>query len=266
MLGFFAVYGNPIAHSKSPLLHNYAFAKCDINAYYGRILLENGEELYKSFESHHLNGANITIPFKEYAFSLCDEVRGVAKDIGACNTWVHDNGAIIGYNTDAQGFYECIKDYKIKNALIIGAGGSAKAVAMILKAYQIPTTIINRSDSKLTFFADKGFECSVSSAFKPNNTYDLIINTTSAGLNDTHLPCAKSQLEALFTHASYAFDLIYGKQTPFLHLASEFKLICSDGRAMLIHQAALAFELFSASMGVECESNAIATLMGEALP
>lgn len=263
MLRFFAVYGNPIAHSKSPILHNHVYTKLGMSAYYGRILLQNGENLYKDFNAHNLSGANITVPFKEHAFKLCDEVRGVAQEIGACNTWVSSAKGIIGYNTDADGFYECIRDYKIKKALVIGAGGSAKAVATILNVNNIQTTIINRSASRLTFFADKGFECYVIDEFKVHNEYDIIINTTSAGLSDTLLPCHKSQLEALFANAYYAFDLIYGKRTPFLKLASDFNLTCNDGASMLIYQAAIAFKLFCPSVSEDAQN--IASLMRDAL-
>ncbi|CUU39024.1 Shikimate 5-dehydrogenase I alpha [Helicobacter typhlonius] len=277
MLRFFAVYGNPIAHSKSPLLHNHVFTKYGLSACYGRILLENGEALRKNFDTFGLSGANITIPFKENAYTLCDEVRGIAQEIGACNTWVRENERVIGYNTDAQGFYECIKDYHIKNALVIGAGGAAKAVAIALKAHNIHTSIINRSAQKLTFFADKGFVCYVSDEFKPKDSYDIIINTTSAGLGDTHLPCPKPLLESLFANASYAFDLIYGKQTPFLALAADSHLICDDGKDMLIYQAAIAFKLFCQNMSsandarvsgtyiAGLESTQIAQIMREAL-
>lgn len=247
MLRFFAVYGNPITHSKSPLLHNHAFSHFCINAFYGRLLLENGGDLRKSFKAHNLSGANITIPFKEWAYRQCDEVRGVAQEIGACNTWVREGDKIIGYNTDAQGFYESIKDFNISNALILGAGGSSRAVAMILKTHNIATTIINRSKEKLEFFANKGFECFVSDDFNADKTqkvYDMVINTTSAGLSDESLPFAKQGLQEIFTHSSYAVDLIYGKQTPFLALASQYGLECKNGKEMLIYQAALAFKLF----------------------
>ncbi|MCX2717147.1 shikimate dehydrogenase [Helicobacter sp. MIT 21-1697] len=245
MLGFFAVYGNPIVHSKSPFLHNYAFEKLGLSGYYSRILLDVGANLRRNFLSNGLSGANITLPFKEEAFCQCDEVRGVAQNIGACNTWVLESRKhLVGYNTDAQGFYECIKEYKINNALIIGAGGSAKAIAMILQSHNIPTTLINRSAPNLGFFADKGFECYVSSEFKPTCSYDILINTTSAGLNDNVLPCDEAQLKELCSCAKYAFELIYGKLTPFLALAQSFDLVCADGKEMLINQAALSFELF----------------------
>lgn len=262
---FFAVYGNPIAHSKSPLLHNFIYEKYGISAYYGRIMIQNAKALPQSFKMHHLSGANITVPFKEDAFRFCDAVRGIAKDIGACNTWVKEKGRVIGYNTDAQGFYECIKDFGIKTALIIGAGGSAKAVAFALKAHHIDVTLINRSEAKLTFFADKGFQCHVSDAFMPTSAYDIIINTTSAGLNDATLPCKETLLDALFANSGYAFDLIYGKCTPFLQKASAHKISCIDGKQMLIYQAALACKLFLPEYFDNIESSHIATLMHKIL-
>lgn len=261
MLEFFAVYGNPIAHSKSPLLHNHAFIQSAINGYYGRILLKNGADLYRNFHAHGLSGANITIPFKEEAYRQCDEARGIAREIEACNTWVREGSGIVGYNTDAQGFYECVKDYELSNALILGAGGSAKAVAMILKAHGIATTIINRSAEKLRFFANRGFECFLGSEFKPHAPYDIVINTTSAGLSDEILPYDEGKMTEILTRGRYAFDLIYGRETPFLSLARRLGLVCQDGKNMLIYQAALAFVLFTKQGAFED----IAEMMSELL-
>lgn len=249
MLRFFGVFGSPIAHSKSPLLHNDAFHilqnQLHFSGYYSRILLEDSSCLREVFCDLGLSGANITVPLKEEAYRQCDEVRGIAAQIGACNTWVLDSkNRIIGYNTDAQGFYECIKPYKVKTALVIGAGGSAKAVAMILAHHQITTTILNRSSDKLTFFEQKGFETFLSQDFKPIKFYDIVINTTSAGLNNYELPLLESKLRDIFINARYAFDLIYGKETPFITLAKSLGLSYSDGKDMLIYQAALAFEKF----------------------
>lgn len=259
MLNFFAVFGNPITHSKSPILHNYALLRAmqdlhkkpkegkvyPLYGCYGRILLTDSKELRKKFDIHTLSGANITLPFKEEAFAQCDEVRGIAREIGACNTWVREkNGIVVGYNTDAEGFYACIAGLTINNALILGAGGSARAVAMILRAHGIGVSLLNRSQKRLNFFRDHGFECYESENFEPSCSYDLIINTTSAGLNNDFLPCEKGKLEAMFADACYAFDLIYGMPTPFLTLAKAYGLNVSDGKDMLIYQAALALELF----------------------
>lgn len=268
MLGFFGVFGSPIEHSKSPLLHNYAFEylskESKLSGYYARILLEDGDKLCERFRKLGLLGANVTIPFKEKAFTQCDEVRGIARQIGACNTLVKEGDSIIGYNTDADGFYECIQSFHFKSALIIGAGGGAKAIATILASHHIPTTLINRSEQALKSFAKKDFETFLSAEFKPNKPYELIINTTSAGLNDDSLPCPSALLDSLFAQAKYAFDLIYGKCTPFLALAQKHNLACSDGTQMLINQAVLASELFySTHSSCISPKQRISTLMNE---
>lgn len=268
MLGFFGVFGSPIEHSKSPFLHNHTFENLSresrLSGYYSRILLEDGDKLRERFYKFGLLGANVTIPFKEKAFAQCDEVRGIARQIGACNTLVKEGDSLIGYNTDADGFYTCIQSFAFKSALIIGAGGAARAIAMILASHHIPTTLINRSAHSLEFFAQQGFETYSSADFTPSKAYELIINTTSAGLNDNALPCSPLLLDSLFAQATYAFDLIYGKITPFLARAQKHNLAHSDGAQMLINQAVLASELFySAHSSHIVPRQKISTLMNQ---
>ena len=231
----FVIFGNPVNHSKSPLMHNYFFKKYGINECYGRYLLENGEEIIEKFKELNIKGANVTVPHKEWAFKLADEVRGIAKEIGAVNTLVKEGDKVIGYNTDALGFLEAIREFDYKKALIIGAGGTAKAISLVLKA-----DIVNRSENRLKSFKNKN-------TFTWNNLdtfdYDLIINTTSAGLNDDNLPMPEDLLEKLFKNAKYAVDVIY-KETPFLKLAKKFNLKTKDGLDMLAYQGILAMELF----------------------
>jgi shikimate dehydrogenase len=192
----------------------------------------------------HLEGANVTVPHKEVAYEGCDEVRGIAQKIGAVNTLVREGSRVIGYNTDAQGFYQAIASFgSLRSALILGAGGTAKAIAFILKEHGIETTILNRSQSRLDFFEKNGFTCNTWDNVK-RNAYDLIINTTSAGLKDEEFPCPKALLHTLFGQANYAFDVIYNQQTPFLKMAHAHTLTCKDGKEMLLHQAVLAFNLF----------------------
>lgn len=243
----FAVIGNPISHSLSPILHNHAFKMLGIPGFYGRYLLQENQSFYH-LRSLHLKGANITVPFKEVAFNSCDEVFGIAREIGAVNTIIFEKGRMLGHNTDALGFYLCIKDLAPKNTLIIGAGGSAKAVAHILKQKEISVTLINRSKERLKDF--KNFECFTFDTFTPKNPYDLIINTTPAGLTNSDLPLAKEYLSPLLKKARLAFDLIYGRQTPFLTLAKSLNIATSDGKAMLINQAILAFEIFMESQNI----------------
>jgi len=234
----FLIFGNPIKHSKSPLMHNYFFKKNNLDYCYGRYLLEDGKEIINKFKELKIKGANVTVPHKEWAFKLADEVRGVAKKMGAVNTLVLENDKVIGYNTDGPGFMEVIKKFNYQNPLIIGAGGTARAISYLLKA-----DIVNRSESRLKFFKDKGFNIYTWDNFEYKN-YDLIINTTSAGLKDDSLPMPKNMLERIFKNAKYVVDVVYGKETPFLKLAKQYNLVTKDGLHLLVYQGILAMELF----------------------
>lgn len=238
----YAVFGNPIAHSKSPFLHNYAYDKLHLDAKYTRYLLDSSD-IKEIFFKLNLNGANVTVPFKEAAFNACDEVRGIAQKIGAVNTLVRENNHLIGYNTDAFGFYKNIENKNLKSALIIGAGGSAKAIAWILRQNNIRVIIVNRSKQNLIYFSKNGFECYLSNDLNNNLNIDLIINATSSSLKN-ELPLLDSTLKALFTRAKIAFDLMYGRKCAFLELAKKQNLACIDGKNMLIYQAAASAEIF----------------------
>lgn len=257
----FSIFGNPVSHSISPRLHNSVLRAFNLNGCYIRKAITEPKELISSFKAMQLQGANVTVPHKEVAFVQCDEVRGIAQKIGAVNTLVKEGDKIIGYNTDAQGFYEAIKSFgAISSALILGAGGTAKAIATILQEHHIEATILNRSSSRLDFFEQKGFTCKTWDTFtcKP---FDLIINTTSAGLKDEELPCEKALLEQIFQNAKYAFDVIYNQQTPFLTMAQSYNLPTKDGKEMLLYQAVLAFNLFFKN---QYDFKKIETLMNEA--
>lgn len=233
-----------MAHSISPLLHNNVIKNMGLDACYIRTFLKNGDDIIRKFNHLRLSGANVTVPHKENACLLCDEARGISKDIGAVNTLVKENNKIIGYNTDAQGFFESIKSFKnIKSALILGAGGTAKAIAFILRKNGIIPTILNRSSKRLIFFKKNGFKSFSWDDFTQER-YDLIINTTSAGLKDENLPLEENLLNKIMQNSNYAFDVIYGKTTPFMRLAHSNDLLMEDGSQMLINQAVLAFNLF----------------------
>ena len=234
----FTIFGNPVKHSKSPLMHNYFFEKMNLEHCYTRFLLEDGKEIINKFKELKIDGANVTVPHKEWAYKLADEVRGVAKEMGAVNTLVLENEKVIGYNTDGPGFMEVIKEFDYKNPLIIGAGGTARAISYLLRA-----DIVNRSKNRLEFFNKKGFNTYTWDNFEYKN-YDLIINTTSAGLKDENLPMPKEMLEKIMQNAKYAVDVVYGKETPFLKMAKKYNLSTKDGLYLLVYQGILAMELF----------------------
>ncbi|MGX3011350.1 shikimate dehydrogenase [Helicobacter sp. 23-1044] len=310
----FAVFGNPIAHSKSPYLHNSTFYNLGIDARYVRILMDlttNAEDFREQFFEYGLSGANITIPFKEIALEACDEVSEIAQKIGAINTIVRRDERLFGYNTDAMGFYrnlidsaKCVKnanfknpnssilseksglrsceqgdrtngsstkrttslpdlspkDEFVKNALIVGAGGSAKAIAFILQERGICVEIINRSENRLEFFRQNGFKSANFAEFSANlsgeSQYDLIVNATSSSING-ELPLDRAILAGLFKRAKIAFDLMYGKKCPFLEFAKNRRICAIDGTKMLLFQAIEASKIFLESH----KSNQIETAM-----
>lgn len=241
----FAIFGNPVKHSRSPLMHNHVFKKLGFKACYTRILLEDGSKLKETFFAQKLSGANVTVPHKEAAFKACDEVRGFAKEIGVVNTLINEDGRLIGYNTDADGFLFSIEAFEdVKKVLIIGAGGTAKALAKKFKLEKFDVSVLNRSKGNLAYFKDSGFK-SYSWEDCPVQEYDLIINTTSAGLSDEEYPAPIELLTELLQNCSYCADAIYGKLTPFLKLCKEMNITYKDGADMLLGQGVLANNYFT---------------------
>jgi len=225
-------------------LHNNAIENLNLDACYTRTLLIDSKEIISTYKNLKLSGANVTVPHKEYAFNLCDEVHGIAQKIGAVNTLITKKDKIVGSNTDAPGFFRSIESFKgINSALILGAGGTAKAISFILNSNAIKTTILNRSQKRLDSFKKAGFECYTWDNFQFDR-FDIIINTTPAGLNNEILPLDKVLLSNLMSKSKYAFDVIYGKNTPFLKLAKQNSLLSKDGSDMLLHQASIAFNQF----------------------
>ena len=241
----FAIFGNPVSHSKSPLMHNLAFQGLGFDGCYARYLLEDGNKLKETFFSLGLKGINITVPHKEYAYDACDVLDPFAKKVGAVNTIVEKEGKLYGYNTDAPGFLKAISEFEnVKTVLFLGAGGTAKSTSVILKEAGYDVTILNRSAGRLTYFKENSFQTYTFDDFK-SQPYDLIINMTSAGLEDDSLPCPSEILEEVIPSAKACVDVIYGKETPFLKLAKTYKKPTKDGSDMLLYQGIIAFEYFT---------------------
>lgn len=244
----FALFGDPVAHSLSPAMHNSAIAGLGIKAHYFLHHLINGDEIIDAFFGLNLQGANVTVPHKEVAAKLAHIKSPEVEKIKAANTLVLKQGQIHAFNTDIGGFMLALKKlqeksqkHSIKNALILGAGGTAKAISYGLKNSGIEVSVLNRSAKRLEDF--KEFKTDTWESFEVKN-FDLIVNTTSAGLKDSTLPAPKDILMPLLKQNSLAFDVIYGRQTPFLSLAKEHNLAYADGENMLLFQAVLAFNIF----------------------
>ena len=243
----FCIFGNPVAHSKSPQMQNAGFKYLNLDASYEKFHLENGDFLKNEFIKNSFSGANITVPHKEKAFLQADIVRGIAQKIEAVNTYIKEDEKVVAYNTDAPGFLKAIESFgNIKRVLVLGAGGTAKAIALILQEQNIDVVVLNRSKEKLEFFKNNGIKAFSFEDFDfKNEKFDLVVNSTSAGLKDDLLPASKEILENILSKSSFAFDCIYGKLTPFLALAKSFNNKIKDGEDMLLFQGVLAFEYFT---------------------
>ncbi len=246
MKNIFAIFGNPVSHSKSPLMHNLSFKGLGYDGCYARYRLENGEELRNKFLSLGLKGINITVPHKEYAYAACDVLDSFAQKVGVVNTIVKKDGKLYGYNTDAPGFLKAISEFSnIKSVLFLGAGGTAQSTAVILKDKGYDLTVLNRSKGRLEKFKESGFKTFTFETFKNESSYDLVINMTSAGLEDDSLPAPKEILKNVIPKSQACVDVIYGKETPFLKLAKSYDKPVKDGSDMLLYQGIIAFEYFT---------------------
>ena len=241
----FAIFGDPVSHSKSPLMHNLAFKALQYDGCYARYRLEDGEKLKETFFALGLKGINITVPHKTDAYRACDVLDPFAQKVGAVNTIVEKEGELYGYNTDAPGFLKAISEFEdVKSVLFLGAGGTAQSTSSILRDEGYEVTLLNRSAGRLEKFRENGFETATFDTFVPK-AYDLVINMTSAGLEDDALPAPKALLETVISDAKACVDVIYGKETPFIKLARSQGKPVKDGSDMLLYQGIIAFQHFT---------------------
>jgi len=226
-------------------MHNHVFKTLGFPGCYTRVHLKDGSKLKETFFKLGLSGANVTVPHKEAAFHACDEVRGFANRIGVVNTLINEEGKLIGYNTDAEGFNFAVKPFgQLNTILILGAGGTAKALGGYFWELGLDVAVLNRSEGRLEYFKAEGMTTYTWDTM-PIQAYDLVVNTTSAGLEDDNLPAPIELLRPLLEKASFAADAIYGKVTPFLQLCSDLDVEAKDGADMLLGQGVLANSYFT---------------------
>lgn len=252
----FAVIGHPIEHSKSPLIHQAFASQFDKSISYEKLLspLDGFCETLSRLLSEGYRGANITVPFKFEAFEASHVLSDRATAAGAVNTLSFKHEQIIGDNTDGCGLVNDILKHWQRNIngqkiLLLGAGGAAQGVILPLLA-QKPTqlTVANRSLDKAQtmvqrFEADAQLnqaKLAVQTFDDLAENYDIVINATSAGLQAEALPLK----DTIFAHHTLAYDMMYGRETPFMQQARAAKAQVSDGLGMLVEQAAEAFYIW----------------------
>ena len=251
MSDLYAVFGNPIAHSKSPLIHAaFAASTGQDMVYEARLApLDGFAPAVADFVAQGGRGMNVTVPFKEDAFRLATRLSDRASRAGAVNTLIFSGGEIAGDNTDGAGLVRDITvnlGYALagKRILLLGAGGASRGViAPLLAELPAGLAIANRTAAKAealaAAFADIGPVDGGDFGRYAGRSFDVVINATSASLAGESLPLP----EGLFASGSLAYDMMYGKgETPFLKLAREQGAArCADGLGMLVEQAAEAF-------------------------
>lgn len=247
----YAVIGHPIEHSKSPLIHQAFAQQFEKQIVYEKVLapLDGFATTVQQLQQQGYVGANVTVPFKFEAYQLCkDNLSERASSAGeAVNTLSFSVDKIFGDNTDGVGLRNDIErnlgvEIRGKNILIIGAGGAAHGVLMsLIDANSI--TIANRTIEKalrmITGIYHDYDVCAV--AYEQLSVhYDLVINATSAGLTNSALPLPDS----IFSTDTLAYDMMYGRETPFMAQARANGARVADGLGMLVEQAAEAFHIW----------------------
>jgi len=246
----YAVIGNPISHSKSPLIHSLFAKQTEQDISYEAIeaLLDGFAATIERLRSEGYKGCNVTVPFKFEAFNCATELSERAKAAQAVNTLSFEGEKILGDNTDGAGLVRDIAEnldiiLQGKRVLLMGAGGAAYGVVLPLLMAGAALAIVNRTASKAISLAEK-FPASDIRGYGYDELaglqFDVVINATSAGLTDSEVPLPKG----IFAPNALAYDMMYGRETPFMAFARQQGAEVADGLGMLVEQAAEAFYIW----------------------
>lgn len=241
----YAVIGHPVAHSRSPWIHERFARATAQDLEYGRI--EASAEAFaaavEKFRRSGGKGLNVTLPHKEAAFRLCRATSPRANAAGAVNTLVLGE-QIFGDNTDGAGLVrdvEVNEGYRLRGrrVLLLGAGGAARGVIEALLAAGVARLrIANRTAERARALAER-FPGTSGGGFAElaGDRFDVVVNATSAGLQDAALPLPAG----LLAEGVLAYEMVYGRDTPFLAAARAVGARGRDGLGMLVEQAAESF-------------------------
>jgi shikimate dehydrogenase len=248
----YAVIGNPISHSKSPMIHKLFAEQTgqDISYEATEAPLDGFAATIERLRGEGYKGCNVTVPFKFEAYQLAKQsnyLGSSAASAHAANTlrFISD-GRIFGENTDGIGLVVDIQDnlgFSLtgKRVLLMGAGGAAYGVVLPLLTAGALITIANRTAEKAIELAAK-FPGTAGGSYTSlaGLHFDVVINATSAGLSDSEVPLP----DGIFSEGALAYDMMYGRETPFMAFARSQGATVADGLGMLVEQAAEAFYIW----------------------
>lgn len=245
----YGILAHPVAHSLSPPMQLAAFRHYHIDAAFERfdILPADLPEFFQRVRKIPIVGLAVSLPHKQAVMYLLDKITATARDIGAVNTVFWDKERLIGDNTDATGFWQALNtatNFRIpRNALVIGAGGAARAIVYVLRKEQVEVSIMNRSPEKAETLARDFRAQNVSEKAYQAADFDLVINATSVGLKSQESPVPKDFWTGF---SGVAFDAVFDPvKTKFLQDAQTAGASIITGEKMLLYQGVRQFEIWT---------------------
>ncbi len=244
----YAVFGDPVAHSLSPAMHNGAFRQIGYNGVYVALRVRDIEAAVSAVRCLSIRGVSITVPHKTTVMPFLDHIDQMAADIGAVNTIVNQDGRLSGYNTDARAAIWALKEMVSlagRKVAVIGAGGAARAVGFGLAAEKASIVIVNRTPSRGRELAEKlGADFQAADAFRPADG-TILINTTPVGMWP-HVDAVPLPTERL-QPGMMVMDIIYNPmRSRLLNEAAAIGCRVLNGIPMFVYQGALQFKLWTA--------------------
>jgi shikimate dehydrogenase len=253
----YAVIGNPINHSKSPLIHKMFAEQTGQDISYEAILspLYGFTATIERLRKEGYKGCNVTVPFKFEAFKLAPKINPLVHGAKAINTLSFKNNVISGDNTDGVGLVNDIVNnlhvpLQGKKILLMGAGGAAWGIQLNLLMAKIESLVVaNRTLGKAEALVrgsqafEQAYQIPMSAKTYDElggKQFDIVINATSAGLTDSEIPLPLG----IFALGALAYDMMYGRETPFMKFAREHGAQVADGLGMLVEQAAESFYIW----------------------
>jgi shikimate dehydrogenase len=260
MRKLYLLLGDPVAHSRSPAIHARAFALLGVDAAYApcRVRPQDLEQAVDGLRALGADGFNVTVPHKTEVAQLVDRLHGVAARIGAVSCVARDGEALVGHNTDAPGLLRALAAKGVDvsgRAVVVGAGGSARAAAFALAGQARSLSILNRTVESAHALAQavgtraQGAALAGEDARRALQEAALVVHCTTVGLHEESAPF---DVDLLSPRAAIA-DLVYaGKsgETPLVRAARQRGLAAVDGIDVLVQQAIASLEIWLARPGL----------------
>jgi shikimate dehydrogenase len=252
-----AVIGSPVGHSLSPLLLNTAFEAADSDWVYVALEVEQLRvpDAFAGIRALGIAGVSVTMPNKEAAAACADSLTPDAELLGAVNCIVNVDGHLVGHNTDGAGFVaalgaELLFDPADRRCVVLGAGGSARSIALALaRANASEVVIVNRTPERaeraVALLGGIGRAVAPGEAHEVLRAADLIVNATSVGMGTPSIDDVPFDV-SLIHEGQIVVDIVYRPlRTPLLEAAAARGASTANGVSMLVHQAAIQFELWT---------------------